>query len=246
MNEVYEFLSRGGWLMIPIIGASVIALALFIERLWQLQRNKALPPKFLEVVEKLLRQARFKETEALCHGNESHVARVLEAGVRYAGRDREIIKEVMEEAGQREVYYMERFTGALAAIATVAPLLGLLGTVTGMIQVFQRVVSNAAGGQQVDPGALAGGIWEALMTTAAGLAVAIPTYLAYRYILSLIDRYAIEMTEVALRTVEYLAPANQRPAEGSAFDDIDPEHDAPASDWEDSEDSGESETGTDS
>ncbi len=226
MSEVFDFLARGGWLMIPIGAASVIALGLFVERLWQLQRNKALPSRFLEVVTRLLKQERFQEAEALCHGNDSHVARVLEAGIRYVGRDREIIKEVMEEAGQREVYFMERFTGALGSVATVAPLIGLLGTVTGMIQVFQRVVNNAGSGQPVDPGALANGIWEALLTTAAGLAVAIPAYLAYRYVLSIIDRYAIEMGEVALRAAEYLVPEEQRPALHGGYDDDESEEEA--------------------
>lgn len=219
MTEVYEFLARGGWLMVPIAFASVVALGLFAERLWQLQRNKALPGRFLEVVTRLLKQERFQEAEALCHGNDSHVARVLEAGIRYAGRDREVVTSVMEEAGQREVFFMERFTGGLGAVATVAPLLGLLGTVTGMITVFQRVVNNAGSGQPVDPGGLANGIWEALLTTAAGLAVAIPAYLAYRYILSIIDRYAIEMSEVALRATEYLVPEGQRPTLHGGYED---------------------------
>ncbi len=211
MNEVFEFLAKGGWLMVPIGLSSIVALGLFIERLWSLQRAKALPPRFLDIISKLLRQGRYQEAEALCSGNESHVARVLEAGIRYAGRDRDVIKEIMEEAGQREVYFMERFTGAIGAIATITPLLGLLGTVTGMIRVFQRVVSQSSGGA-VDPGALANGIWEALLTTAAGLSVAIPTFLAFRYIVSIIDRYAIEMADVALKAAEYLVPPNQRPS----------------------------------
>ncbi|QED29464.1 MotA/TolQ/ExbB proton channel family protein [Microvenator marinus] len=212
IEQSYEFLSKGGWIMIPIALCSVVALALFIERLWSLQKNRALPPRFLEVIDKLLRQERYAEAEALCHQSESHIARILEEGIRYAGRDQAVIRERMEAAGQREVYFMERFTGALGAIATVAPLLGLLGTVTGMISVFQRVVAQASQGQAVDPGGLANGIWEALITTAAGLTVAIPAYLAYRFVLSIVDRYAVDMADIALKASEYLVPEAQRPA----------------------------------
>lgn len=214
MKEVFELLAKGGWLMIPIAACSLVALALFLERMWSLQRPKVLPARFLELMTKLLKERRFKEAESLCQGSESYVARILAAGVRYAGRPRSIIKEIMEEEGQRQVSLMERFTGGIGAIATVAPLVGLLGTVTGMIQVFQRVVSQGAASQQVDAGALAAGIWEALVTTAAGLTVAIPTYLAYRYILGRIDRYAVEMGEVAADALEYMIPEQETPTVG--------------------------------
>ena len=211
MSDIVDFLARGGWLMVPIAVASVVALAFFIERLWNLQRAKVLPDRFLEIISKLLEERRFEKAEALCQGNDSHVAAVLEAGIRYHGRSRETIKAVLEEAGQREVHFMERFTGVLGAVATVAPLLGLLGTVTGMISVFQRVVNQAAAGQAADAGALANGIWEALITTAAGLTVAIPAYLAYRYIVGLIDRYAVELADVGLKAMEYLVSAEEAP-----------------------------------
>lgn len=216
MTDVFEFLGKGGWLMVPIGLCSIIALGFFLERLWSLQVSKVMPTRFLEVIGKLLREKRFEQAEAMCQGNDSHIAAVLEAGIRYAGRDRSVVKEVMEEVGQREVHYMERFVGALGSIATIAPLLGLLGTVTGMISVFQRVVNQTAAGQTADAGALANGIWEALITTAAGLTVAIPAYLAYRYVESKIDRYAVEMADVSLRLAEHLVPAHQAPV--SAFD----------------------------
>jgi biopolymer transport protein ExbB len=221
MKEVYELLAKGGWLMIPIAICSLVALALFLERMWSLQRAKVLPERFLQLMTKLLRERRYQEAESLCQGSDSYVARVLASGVRYSGRSRAIIKEVMEESGQRQMALMERFTGAIGAIATVTPLVGLLGTVTGMIQVFQRVVAQGAANQQVDAGALAAGIWEALVTTAAGLTVAIPTYLGYRYILGMIDRYAVEMGEVAEDALEYLVTEEESPTIG---DDI-PTHD---------------------
>lgn len=214
MRQVFDLLAQGGWLMIPIALCSLVALALFLERMWSLQRTKVLPQRFLELMTKLLAERRFQEAESLCKGSESHVAQILASGVRYAGRSRAIIKEVMVEEGQRQVSLMERFTGGIGAIATVAPLVGLLGTVTGMIQVFQRVVAQGAASQQVDAGALAAGIWEALVTTAAGLTVAIPTYLAYRYILGVIDRYAVEMGEVADDALEFLVIESESPTVG--------------------------------
>lgn len=230
MTEVFEFLMKGGWLMVPIGLCSVVALAVFLERLWTLQANKVMPSRFIEVVTKLLRDQKFDQAEGMCNGNDSHIAAVLEAGIRYAGRDRHVIKEVMEEVGQREVFYMERFVGVLGSIATIAPLLGLLGTVTGMISVFQRVVNETSTGAVADAGSLAAGIWEALITTAAGLSVAIPAFLAYRYIESRIDRYAVEMANVSLQVAEYLVPAAQAPtstvAANGAAEREDESHDA--------------------
>jgi biopolymer transport protein ExbB len=209
MTEVYEFLAKGGWLMIPILGSSVIGLAFFLERLWALQRAKIVPPRFVEVVKKMLREKRFDEAEGLCQTNEAPIAAMLEAGIQHAGQERDVIKEVMLEKGEREMFFMERFTNALGSIATVTPLMGLLGTVVGMISVFQRVVNQAGAGGVVDAGGLAAGIWEALITTAAGLTVAIPVYLGYRYVIALIDRYAVEMEDISLTALDYLVPENQ-------------------------------------
>ena len=214
MNDVIELISKGGFMMVPILLCSVIGLALFLERLYQLQRTKVVPQRFVEIVSRHLQDGRFADAEALCHNNPSAVAAVLGSGIRYAGRDRELIKEVMEETGRREVFFLERFTNAIGSIATISPLLGLLGTVIGMISMFQRVVSAAQAQQaNVDVGLLATGIWQALLTTAAGLMVAIPIFLAYRYVIGLIDRYAIEIEDLCLKAVEMLVPREQAPQE---------------------------------
>ncbi|AWV88047.1 MotA/TolQ/ExbB proton channel family protein [Bradymonas sediminis] len=205
MNEVYEFLAKGGWLMIPILGSSVVALAFFMERLWALQRAKIVPSRFVQVVRDMLHDGRFDEAENLCKTNESPIASMLEIGIHNAGRPRAIIKEVMLEKGEREVFFMERFTGALGAIATVTPLMGLLGTVVGMISVFQGVMVQSGSAGVVDAGALAGGIWEAMITTAAGLTVAIPVFLGHRYIMSRIDRHAVELEDISLSILDLLA-----------------------------------------
>lgn len=212
MNDVYEFLSKGGLLMIPILGASVVGLGFFLERLWALQRNRVIPPRFVEVIGNMLAEKRFGEAENLCQTNESPIAAILEAGIQHAGCDRSVVKEVMLEKGERELFFLERFVNALGAIATISPLMGLLGTVIGMIDVFQRVVNQAGAGGAVDPGAMANGIWTALITTAAGLTVAIPVFLAYRYIMGRIDRYAVDLEDVALEMTDYLVPASESAA----------------------------------
>ncbi len=217
MSELYAFLARGGLLMIPIGLSSVVGLAFFIERLWGLQRQKILPPRFLEVASRLLQARRLPEAEALCHRSDSPIAAILAEGLRYAGRDRELIKEVMEEAGRQELFRMERFTNAMGSIATVTPLMGLLGTVVGLIQMFQRVVGSAEASQSmIDVGLLANGIWQALITTAAGLSVAIPVFLAYRFTLSRIDGYATEMEDVSRNAIELLVAPHQAPVTSRA------------------------------
>lgn len=213
MTEVFEFLSKGGYFMLPIVLCSIVGLALFLERLWSLQRAKVLPPRFLEVVSRLLQERNFSKAEDLCNRHDNPAAAVLSAGLRYQGRDRELIKEAMEEAGRREVFFLERFTNALGSISTITPLLGLLGTVVGLIRMFQQVVASAQQGQgMVDVGLLAGGIWQALITTAAGLTVAIPVFLAYRYVLGRIDRYAVDLEDISTKAMEVLVPVGQGPA----------------------------------
>lgn len=210
MAEIYAFLAKGGWLMVPILASSVLGLAFFLERVWSLQRSKIVPRRFIELALSLLESGRYDEAAALCESSSTPMAEILTTGLRYVGGDRALVKEAMEETGRREIFFMERFTGAMGAIATIAPLLGLLGTVTGMISVFQRVVNQAAvSSGAADPGALAGGIWEALITTAAGLTVAIPVYLGYRYILSRVDRFGVELEEVSLQALDFLVPADQ-------------------------------------
>lgn len=209
MAEIYAFLARGGVLMIPILLCSVLGLAFFLERMWFLQRTRILPGQFIDRVLGALKERRYDDAQKLCDENPSPMSAILASGMRYAGGDRTLVKEAMEETGRREMHFLERFTNALGAIATVAPLLGLLGTVTGMIRVFQRVVEQSAAGTMADPGALANGIWEALITTAAGLTVAIPIYLGYRYVLSRVDRFGVELEDTSLQALDYLVPPEQ-------------------------------------
>ncbi len=205
MEATYEFLAKGGVLMVPILLCSVIALALFLERTWALQRARVLPRRLMELVLELLNERKASEAETVCASSSSGIAQVALAGLRRRGKPRALVREALEETGRREVSLLGRFVGGLGTIASISPLLGLLGTVAGMIRVFKQVVDEVAVHGHVNPGALANGIWEALITTAAGLSVAIPTYIAYRYLESRIDRIAVEMEEYALGLADHLA-----------------------------------------
>lgn len=216
--DAYNFLARGGWLMIPIAICSVAGLAFFLERIWRLRRSQVLPEAFIARLFELIEAGEFEKAEELCRQSSSPLGAMVAAAVDKRDRPRAMLKEIVEEEGQREVFYLERFVNALGAIATITPLLGLLGTVVGMIDVFQDVVTQSAANGQVQAAGLATGIWQALITTASGLTVAIPVYLGYRYILSRIDQYAVDLEELALRAIEHLAsdetPTSRAGSEG--------------------------------
>lgn len=204
---MFELLVKGGPVMVPILLSSVVALAAFLERLYALQRERVVPRKLLGAVAELLERGRISEALAVCERDESIVSRVLAVGLQGAGADRAFLKETMEEAGRRAVYELERSLAVLATVATIAPLLGLLGTVLGMVSIFQGV--SATGGS--NPAELAGGIWEALITTVAGLTVAIPVFIMHRWLVTRVDRLVLEMEEAALRTADALTRAAPRP-----------------------------------
>ena len=211
MKEAYEFLKLGGPIMIPIALCSVIALTIFLERLWALQRQRILPSQFVRLLRSALQQRRWDRARSLCEGNDSVFARVIGAVLVHQGRRREIVKESLEEAGGRELARLERGLGALGAIASVAPLLGLLGTVTGMIGVFKMVIEEAQSTGEVNPASLAGGIWEALMTTAAGLSVAIPAFLMFKFLIARVDGMILEMEGSSSDLVDHIANEEDAP-----------------------------------
>lgn len=201
---LYELLEKGGALMYPILIASVVAIVTFIERLWSLQRRLVVPQGFVRALRNLVQRGELGTAETLCAENGSAFAIIAASGLRHRGAGRAGMKEAMEETGQLEASRLGRFVGLTGTVATISPLLGLLGTVTGMIKVFKDVA------QQADPqiNVLARGIWEALLTTGAGLTVAIPSYLGYRYLLSRVDLLATEMEEQALELLDVVLGAD--------------------------------------
>jgi biopolymer transport protein ExbB len=157
------------------------------------RRGSVLPKKFLSEIEYLLKRQKLAEAQAACQKEDSPMARIIAAGLLHLGKGREVIKETMEEAGASEGVELRRYLGLLSMITTISPLLGLLGTISGMIKVF-KVISIQGGG---NPGTLAGGISEALIATAAGLTVAIPTIVIHRYLSSRSERLLHMMEEYA-------------------------------------------------
>ena len=186
--------------MVPILLCSVAAFAIIAERFWTLQRKKIIPPNLVASVWQQFRKQTFNQESLKRLKTGSALGRVLAAGLVNLQHDREIMKDAIEETGRHVVHEMERYLNALGTIASITPLLGLLGTVIGMIKVFNTITTSGVGNASL----LAGGISEALITTAAGLVVAIPTLMFYRYFRRLIDEYVIRMEEEALKLVEVI------------------------------------------
>jgi biopolymer transport protein ExbB len=200
-------IQKGGILMIPILLCSVVALAVFIERMWSLRASRIIPSDLVRQAEDLVRKGMLDDAVAACRRQPSPVGRVIIAALRHAGQEREVIKEAVQEVGRREAAHLERYVSVLGTVANVSPLLGLLGTVSGMIKAFTVISVQGVG----NPASLAGGISEALITTAAGLTAAIPSFLAYRYLLSRVDRAVLELEQVSIHFVDLLKqPARRR------------------------------------
>jgi len=197
---MYELVKAGGWLMLPIIACSVVALAIILERMWTLRRSRVLPRNLVAQVWNLHRNHRLLPANITALGQSSPLGRILAAGLINRNHSREIMKEAIEETGRQVVHDMERYLNTLGTVASISPLLGLLGTVIGMIKVFAAIMTHGVG----NPGALAGGISQALITTAAGLSVAIPSLMFHRYFGGLVDSYVIGMEAEACKMVEIM------------------------------------------
>lgn len=201
---MWDLMVKGGPLMFLILLCSVIASAVVIERLWHLWRAKINTKEFMEDIAETLKRNKIMLAIDKCNVMPGPIAEILKAGILKHDRPRSEIKESVEDAGLHEVPRLEKNLGVLATIAHVAPLLGLLGTVTGMVRAFQVIEQKAVVMTPVNPGDLAGGIWEALITTVAGLAVAIPTYVAYNFLVTKVDGFVLEMEKSATDLVNIL------------------------------------------
>ncbi len=197
---MFEIVKAGGWLMLPIILCSVVALAIIIERTWTLQDRRVLPDALSRQVWDWISRNQLDTEHIRQLQANSPLGAILAAGLANRNREREIMKESVEDTGRHVVHELERYLGTLGTIAAISPLLGLLGTVIGMIKVFAAITAQGVG----DPSTLAGGISEALITTAAGLCVAIPALIGYRYLRSRIDGLVIEMEKEAIALIEAL------------------------------------------
>ncbi len=203
--DLAYFFEKGGPLMWAILVAAVVGLFVFLERLYSLQRPRILPRAFVDRIRAMVAKGRTNEALLLCEENNSSIARMMAASLRvYSdGKGRSEVKEAVEEVGSREVAHLDKNVEIIATMSSISPLLGLLGTVVGMIQVFQRFVEAYQEGRAT-PDVFADGIWTALITTAYGLMVAIPLLMLYKIIQGRNDRLVVEMEEDAMGIVDLL------------------------------------------
>ena len=195
-----QTLIDGGPVMIPIGLCSVVAMAVFFERLWALRRSRVVPDSVVKAVMKLVDAGQHDEALAHARKLDLPVARIFETALSLRQKDRADIKERIEEVGRKEAADLERYIPVVGTIASIAPLLGLLGTVGGMIATF-AVIKTQGMGQM---GSMAGGISQALITTFAGLCVGIPAVVANRYLLSRVDQLLLRMEEVSVSVLDAL------------------------------------------
>jgi biopolymer transport protein ExbB len=195
---VYQVLSAGGWVMPFIVLCSIIALAICIERQFALNRKKIAPPHLLATVWQQLRGEGLDAQRLKSLRQGSPLGAILAAGLANGHQGRDVMRESIREAASHVIHQLERYLNTLGTVAAVTPLMGLLGTVLGMISVFTEITTYGTG----NAGALAGGISEALITTAAGLAVAIPSLVMHRHYTSRIESIVVDLEREAIKLVD--------------------------------------------
>ena len=193
-----ELIKAGGWVMVPLVALAILAVAIILERFWTLRRREVLPPGLGEEVREWARGRALDPRHIDVLRRNSPLGEILAAGLDVRHRPREIVKERIEDVGRHVAHRLERFLNSLGTIAAVGPLLGLLGTVFGMIQMFLDILTVGVG----DANQLAGGIGQALISTAAGLCVAIPAVMFHRYFRGRIAEYVVEMEKEAIALLD--------------------------------------------
>ncbi|GGJ81176.1 MotA/TolQ/ExbB proton channel family protein [Pseudomonas matsuisoli] len=195
---MWELVKAGGWMMLPIILCSIAAVGIIAERLWTLRASRVAPPHLLGQVWRWIKERKLSNDKLKELRAQAPLGEILAAGLANSKRGREIMKESIEEAASRVIHELERYLTVLGTIAAIAPLLGLLGTVIGMIEIFSAFMGSG----MTNAGQLAGGIATALITTAAGLIVAIPALFFHRYLTRRIDELVVGMEQEAIKLVE--------------------------------------------
>ncbi len=206
---MFELVKAGGWLMLPIIACSVVALAIILERFWALRRERVVPRHLVAQIWQLHRKGKLTVGHISTIREGSPLGRILAAGLANRMHAKEVMKESIEEVGRQVVHELERYLNTLGTVAAISPLLGLLGTVIGMIKVFTAITAAGVG----NPAVLAGGISEALITTAAGLSVAIPSLMFHRYLTGRVDQLVVMMEEQALKMVAVMQGEREQDGE---------------------------------
>ena len=204
-----ELIKAGGWLMVPILLCSVVAMAIIAERFWTLQSKRVAPRNLVVQVWQWARSGHLTEERIRTLRKASPLGRILAAGLANRHLDRGLMKEGLEDVGRHVVHELERYLNSLGTIASITPLLGLLGTVIGMIKVFSVITTQGVG----DPGVLAGGISEALITTAAGLLIALPALVAHNLLVRRMDKFTLEIEEAVTDLNDYISLERSHDAE---------------------------------
>ena len=200
---MFDFLAKGGMIVIPILLCSVLALAIFLERIINFARMRRKGSGLAEKTARLLKQGNDKEAFEAVNASDSPMGHVLAQAMEIKDHDRETIETVIVNATEQEIRGLSTYLQSLATIGNITPLLGLLGTVIGMIKAF--MVIQQMGGK-VNAAVLAGGIWEAMLTTALGLAVALPTIVAHSYLLAQVDRYEARLQNGSVLFIKAIGP----------------------------------------
>ena len=206
---MFELLKAGGILMVPIVACSILALAIVLERFWTLRASRVAPPQSIN--ERWIKKKELNGRKLKALQGSSPLGGILAGGLINAKHGREIMKESIEHEASQVIHDLERFLNPLGTIATITPLLGLLGTVIGMIKVFAEIQLAGVG----NAGNLAGGISEALITTAAGLSVAIPALICHRYFIRRVDELVVNMEQEAIKLVEVVHGDREIDVEGA-------------------------------
>jgi biopolymer transport protein ExbB len=202
---MWDMIQKGGPVMYLIMILSVIAFGIVLERIYSFNRARVDSQKFMDEIIKHLKRNKIIEAIEMCNQTPGPIAHIIKAGILKHDRSKPEIREAIDEAAQLEIPRMEKHLPIIATIAHITPLLGLLGTVSGMIKAFQIIQAKAVTMTPVNPGDLSGGIWEALLATLAGLAVAIPTYVAYNYLVNQVDSLVYDMERSATDLVNLLS-----------------------------------------
>ena len=195
-----EIVKAGGWLMVPIILCAIVAMGIILERFWTLQEKRVLPEDLTSKAWGWVKNDALDQNQIQNLHQGSALGQILAAGLINRDRERTIMKDSIEDTGRHVVHELERYLDTLGTVAAISPLLGLLGTVIGMVKVFTAIMTHGVG----NPTVLAGGIAEALITTAAGLTVAIPALIGYRYFRNRVDTLVVNMEKEAIKLVEAL------------------------------------------
>jgi biopolymer transport protein ExbB len=197
---MWEIIRAGGAFMWPIVACSIVAVAIICERFWTLQSSRVIPRDLSQKVWNWIETDQLNDNLIAALEQNSPLGQLLALGLANRNKPRDMMVERLEDGGRHVVHELERYLNTLGTIAAVAPLLGLLGTVAGIIHAFNAITANGLG----DPRILSGGIGEALITTAAGLTVAIPSLIAYRFLRGKVERLVVQMEKEAMRMVDAL------------------------------------------